>query len=164
MHASTLSLSHIPKEDRRNGSVLGSQRNIPEAGFGITTYLWGWHKEIQGICGDGGGSPKSLEGRKIFGQFNWKKYKNPKCLDVGRKGRKQRGVCTLCGCPHWNHLVVGFPLPITYMGEGVMPSNINAYFQQIKKNSYLRILKQSWLHFLYLKVSSSHVKMRDHFI
>ena len=95
-HASTLSLSHIPKEDRRNGSVLLEARGTyPRQGFWGLSHIYGeGHKEIQGICGDGGGSPKSLEGRKILGNLIEKKYKNPKCLDVGRKGRKQRGVCT----------------------------------------------------------------------
>lgn len=68
---STLSLSHIPKEDRRNGSVLLEARGTYQrSGFWGLSHIFGaGHKEIQGIFGDGGGSPKTLEGRKILGDL-----------------------------------------------------------------------------------------------
>ena len=70
-HVNTLSLSHIPKEDRRNGSVLLEARGTYQmSGFRGSSHICGeGHKEIQGIFGDGGGSPKTLEGRKILGNL-----------------------------------------------------------------------------------------------
>ena len=38
------------------------------------------------------------------------KYKNSKCLEVGRRGRTPKGVCTRQGgCPHWGHGQETFP-------------------------------------------------------
>ena len=78
-HASTLSLSHILKEDRRNGSVLLEARGTYQSpGFWGLSHIYGeGHKEIQGICGDGGGSPKTLEGRKILGNLVEKSIRTP---------------------------------------------------------------------------------------